>query len=104
MQHKDFARALRRHHRARLKKSRQFYWGNGYNGGRDWTPRSLGMVVHTPQMCSCLGCGNSRKWLGERTMQEQRVYQVSVWDALDDAEGCQADCQVADVAEAPDQA
>jgi hypothetical protein len=96
MQHKNFARALRRHHRARLKKARQFYWGNGFAGGRQWTPRSLGMVVHTPQMCSCLGCGNLRRWMGERTMQERRVYQESVWEALDGDVDHGDTCQAAD--------
>jgi len=81
MQHKDFSRAIRRHHYARLKNTRKFYWGR--LGHADWTPGRLGMVVATPQLCSCLGCGNSRKWLGERSMQERRAYQVPVWADLE---------------------
>jgi len=95
MQHKDFARALRRHHRARLKKARQFYWGRGtraeFNFG--WTPQSLGMVVDTPTPCSCFACGNWRKTEG-RTVQERRVYQEPIWVAVAElgatAETCEA--------------
>lgn len=71
---KNHARALRRHHRARLKKNRRYYWGR--EGLADWTPCSLGKAIDTPHPCSCLGCGNSRRWLGERTIQERRAYQV----------------------------
>lgn len=88
MQHKDFARALRRHHRARLKKARKFYWGRGGRAEFDfgWTARSLGQVIDTPCICSCPMCGHYRDTEGP-TVQERRVYQVSVWDALDqDAE------------------
>jgi len=85
MEHKDLSRALRRHHYARLKNTRKSYWGHGRAPEWQWTPRTLGMVVCTPHNCSCMGCGNSRKWFGTRTMQEQRVYQESVWDALDAA-------------------
>lgn len=83
MEQKDCARALRRHHRARLKKARKLYWGRGLRAefGSDWTPRTFGMVLKTPCLCSCPMCGHYRATEG-RTIQERRVYQVSVWDAL----------------------
>lgn len=65
-----FNRAVRRFHVARLKQRRKHYWGypNKYRCSPDELPlapaemdaRILGQVVHTPQMCSCLGCGNQR--------------------------------------------
>lgn len=67
-----FNRAVRRHHTARLKAKRKTYWGNGK--GTKYSPymtaRQLGIVVHTPQICSCgLGCGNARRCYG-RTRKE----------------------------------
>lgn len=82
MEHKDLSRALRRHHRARLKKTRQYYWGHGHFLPAKWTPRQLGMVVQYPKNCSCTGCGNARKWFGTRTLAEVSDRQESVWDAL----------------------
>lgn len=68
---KDFARALRRHHRERLRHARRFFWGRD----RDlWAeaPGVLGAALRTPAVCSCEGCGNPRKWFGELTVQERR--------------------------------
>ena len=59
-------RAIRRHHTSRLKKARRNYWGR-----REMTPAELGTVARTPQVCSCRGCGNQRKYEGE-TLQEKR--------------------------------
>lgn len=91
MQEKDNARAVRRHHRERLMKARQNYWGNRSLGKDnpsqtegEWSPRTLGMVVNTRQMCSGCCCGNSRKWFGERTIQEQRRYQEPLFTLLCD--------------------
>lgn len=81
MQEKNRARALRRHHRERLKKNRKSYWGRGRRG-LEWTPVALGICVNTPHPCSCWACGNSRKWLGEVTVQERRIAQLSVWEEL----------------------
>ncbi len=44
MKIKDLTRSLRRNHLARLKKSRQFYWGRRMVDD----PRALGQVVETP--------------------------------------------------------
>ncbi len=79
---KDLSRALRRHHRARLKSARRLYWGRGYF---ELTPRQLGMLVTTAHLCSGMCCGNPRKWFGERTLAEQRELQESVADRLADA-------------------
>lgn len=89
---KNLARALRRHHAARLKSARAQYWGRrwvGPNGFEPMTERQLGMVVATPAICSCGGCGNPRKWLRERSVQEQAWAQESVDQLLQDqdAEG-----------------
>jgi hypothetical protein len=100
-----FNRAVRRHHVARLKNSRRFYWGYGNNGYRSWSrargeaprpPEAMsakvaGKLVHTPQMCSCLGCGNERHntagWTP--TLQEKRwfkQYREQVEEAEEDSE------------------
>lgn len=52
-----FNRAVRRHHTSRLKKNRANYWN-----WQSKDPRCLGMVVHTPKLCSCFMCGNARKF------------------------------------------
>jgi hypothetical protein len=79
-------RAERRHHVQRLKRNRRNYWGyprRTYPLGVDAAPvarepmeaKQLGMVVHTPQLCSCSGCGNTRRhaWFkGERLTLEER--------------------------------
>jgi hypothetical protein len=57
---KDMSRALRRHHAARLKRARRFY--SGLDNLAD--PRRYGMVLHTPALCSCWMCGNSRRYTG----------------------------------------
>lgn len=67
------SRALNRHHRARLKRSRRYYWGRDLVQG---PPRQLGRVIDTPHPCSCLMCGNERAHAG-RTMQERRA--DAVW-------------------------
>lgn len=70
-----FNRAVRRHHAARLKKKRRHYWCFGYPDYRypfelrEPTAKQLGLLVATPQVCSCPSCGNQRKYLG-KTLQE----------------------------------
>ncbi len=66
------SKALRRHHRARLKNKRRNYNSNltceGLNLGRAIR------LVNTATPCSCWMCGNPRKHLGNRksakTLQE----------------------------------
>lgn len=51
------SRALRRHHRQRLKKARINYWGYGKHPGSLVMPdRVQGMVVNTPRVCSPNNC------------------------------------------------
>ena len=56
-------RGIRRHHIERLKRKRSHYHG----GITD--PKDIGIVCATPQLCSCLCCGNRRRYEGE-TKQE----------------------------------
>jgi hypothetical protein len=62
--------ARRRADRARIKHNRQFWWGRKLEHGRE-----LGAVIDTPTPCSCWMCGNPRRYLRERTIQEQRWFQ-----------------------------
>lgn len=61
--------AYRRAQKQRLKKLRHNWWG------RELSPDELGRVITTPTPCSCWMCGNPRRYLGERTVQEQRLLQ-----------------------------
>jgi hypothetical protein len=92
-------RAERRHHVQRLKRSRRHYWGypNRFTTAYPDLPvapvemdaKRLGMLVATPQLCSCLGCGNARHntagWTP--TIQERRwfvQYREQIEEAEDD--------------------
>jgi len=57
---KDMSRALRRHHAARLKLARRFYFGVDNRAD----PRRYGKVLQTPTPCSCWMCGNARRYAG----------------------------------------
>lgn len=88
---KDIRRALRRHHTARLKQARQRYWGRLPLAEKEssdyrlaWTPVALGSVVNTPTNCSCILCGNARKWFGHATLKELRDSQESIEQLLSD--------------------
>ncbi|AAS77102.1 hypothetical protein T5.055 [Escherichia phage T5] len=50
-------RALRRHHRQRVKNNRKKYWTVFPHEG----PKRLGIITTTPCICSCWMCGNPRK-------------------------------------------
>jgi len=92
--YKDTARAMRRHHYARLKNTRRQHWGYGQQGFRsdchheivEMSPAQAGMVTRTPTPCSCHMCGNPRKkeWLNAKdclTMQERKAldsYEVHI--------------------------
>lgn len=69
-------RAIRRHHRERLKAKRKRYWGypqKYYDGRLLMSAQQLSVVTRTPHPCSCRGCGNQRQFEG-RTLQELRCY------------------------------
>ena len=83
---KDMSRAIRRHHRARLKKNRKNYWGYGNQGWRSYCehgiiempPEVASSVTRTPTPCSCYMCGNQRHntWQNKKeclTMQERKA-------------------------------
>lgn len=67
------SKALRRHHVERKKaKAVTILLRWGWSRASQ-TPASLGKVASTPHPCSCMGCGNPRRHLGELTMQECRA-------------------------------
>jgi hypothetical protein len=68
---KDLKRALRRHHIARLKRARRFYFRDDLAKN----PVALGKIVTTATPCSCALCGNPRKRFLELTVQERRLFQ-----------------------------
>lgn len=95
---KNFKRALRRHHRARIKKARQYHWGYGRkerwantppeNAGEInfMTPRTAGFIVNTAKPCSCHMCCNPRRsvWSDNPlTMQELKALD-NFHDQMDD--------------------
>jgi hypothetical protein len=71
-------RAVRRHHRERLKRARRFYWGMDLRGDE----RRIGLLVNTAAICSCWMCCNARRLAGERTVQERRHLQHGLFDDL----------------------
>jgi hypothetical protein len=78
------SRAWRRHHERRIKYRVRRYYG-GY--AKD-NPRQLGRLAHARQLCSCWMCGNPRRHLRERSLQERRAFQLdSFWEATLDSRG-----------------
>lgn len=70
---KDLKRAIRRHHRDRMKqkaKERLSNWGLA-SWIKDFD-RALGIRGDTFTVCSCYGCGNPRRRFDENTMAERR--------------------------------
>lgn len=85
------SKAIRRQHLKRLKAKRKHYWGAlgahsqvSYHGLVDGkvvvkhqpqsglnrlTGKRLSQATHTPSVCSCLGCGNARRYVG-KTLKE----------------------------------
>lgn len=92
-----FNRAVRRHHAKRLKAKRRNYWGwnrkevdhmHGLILSDRMPPNILGKALHTPQMCSCLGCGNQRHNTGGWTPTIQEVrWHVQYLEQLDEVNG-----------------
>ena len=52
-------RALRRHHRQRVKNNRKKYWTVFPH---EESHKRLGIITTTPCICSCWMCGNPRKY------------------------------------------
>jgi hypothetical protein len=68
----DFApeislRAIRRHHRMRLKKARRHHFSRDMEN----EPKTHSFIIDTPKPCSCFMCGNIRNFSG-KTRQERR--------------------------------
>lgn len=72
-------RALRRHHMERLKaKWKRTQWKNQASTSFSSSiseAKQSGMFVKTRALCSCWMCGNPRKHLGLRSIQELRAMQ-----------------------------
>ena len=92
-------RATRRHHVQRLKRNRKHYWGYPRSSWSsldfctlppaEMSARDLGKVLHTPQLCSCPGCGNSRRhaWFkAERLTLQERRWLIQYSEQLDEIE------------------
>ncbi|MEM9547036.1 MAG: hypothetical protein AAGA77_13730 [Bacteroidota bacterium] len=65
------SRALRRHHRERLKMKRSNYNTlSVYNDYGEKVDAKTFSFFETPCKCSCFMCGNPRKYWNEKTLQE----------------------------------
>lgn len=64
-------RAERRHHEQRIKQ--RFYRKQRLHPYWATTPKSAGIYAHHGCTCSCMMCGNPRRRLGEKTMQERKA-------------------------------
>ena len=63
-------RAVRRHHKQRIKKKRSKYF-NCWNSN---DPVLVGIISKTPKPCSCYCCGNPRrtkKWIWHKLLYDQ---------------------------------
>lgn len=69
------SRANRRHHIARIK-ARCRMRSTLLAVPARVTARHVGMLAMTRVPCSCWMCGNPRRYLGERTVQERRAWQA----------------------------
>lgn len=76
------SRALRRHHRQRLKKVRRFHWSHDRHD--PMSAKVLSQVVDTPKRCALECCQNPRWAFGETTQQERRFYAEAVDDLIRD--------------------
>jgi len=64
---KNKKRALRLHHKMRIKSKRKDYLLM-----KDLDSISILKFINTPKPCSCFMCGNPRKFWKEKTLQEIR--------------------------------
>jgi hypothetical protein len=74
-------RSIRRHHRARLKKKRKYYWN--YTDNDPMPEKYRSYVINTPHPCSRYCCGNPRKHFNARTHQEELEYQRDIDSEVD---------------------
>ncbi len=72
--------AYKRHQQSRFKAKAKRRWmyelleGTLCGAREPWVPddRALGISVNTQKPCSCVMCGNPRRYNGEPTIQERR--------------------------------
>lgn len=69
MSMKDYSRALRRKHRARVYRKRKQNYKYLFENDRDLTFQKK--WLKTPVPCSCTMCGNPRKFFKQKTRQER---------------------------------
>lgn len=73
---KETKRAQRRHDVDRLKAVRSHHQViASRHGEREPSAKTFGIHANTAALCSCVQCGNPRKFFGERTVQERRQLQ-----------------------------
>lgn len=64
--------ALNRHHDKRIRKKAEWILVNSW-GHEEIDERKVGITASTHgKPCSCMACGNPRKYFGEVTVQEKR--------------------------------
>lgn len=69
---KNISRAIRRHHIARLKQARRFYFGRD-----NWSDsHALGRLMYTTTPCSCWMCGNPRRYVGGTLSEALHLVQL----------------------------
>ena len=73
-------RSIRRHHVDRLKSSRRYFWGHKRDLSQD--ARAIGMVVNTPNPCSCYMCGNPRRFFKMDALDEVSSLEMVRLEAL----------------------
>jgi len=75
------SRAARRRHAARLKRNRRGYHGDYVRSlPPDEQALHLGRFLNTIAACSCVMCGNPRKYLGDATLQENSHSELAQWE------------------------
>lgn len=82
-------RALRRHHRQRMKNNRKKYWTVFPH---EESPKRLGIITTTPCICSCWMCGNPRKYYknskaGMKTSEIRKMEAMIVGISNDEFDG-----------------
>ena len=76
-------RALRRHHRQRVKNNRKHYWNAGSK-----SDVAVGKMIKTPCLCSCCMCMSPRKLYGNSKvgLKISEIRKMDEFDGFIDAE------------------
>ena len=72
--HKDIR--FRRHQDWKAKEKAKFVMKHIWETDEEWfTPTAIGLNASTHcKPCSCMACGNPRKWFGEKTRKEKEIW------------------------------